>query len=145
MIFEFKEYDGVNQTPAVALLTRGHQELLAQGLAPNELVGSWEHQAVVAFAGNVPVGVMTYTHEKWRRILWVHMGYVAPEARRRGVYRLMFERVVRAAQKLGAAEILGSTHVDNKAMLECYAALGRTRFSVTSRFIVPPAKAKKKA
>ena len=143
MIFEFKEYEGINQTPALALLTRGHHELLDRGLASPETVINWDDLAVVAFAGAVPVGVISYSHEKWRKILWIRMGYVAPEARRRGIYGAMWERVVKAAQRLGALEIHGGTHVDNKAMLECAESLGRTRLSITTRFIVQPAKAKK--
>jgi GNAT superfamily N-acetyltransferase len=139
MIFEFKEYDGINRTPALALLTRGHHELLDRGLAPPETVINWDDLAVVAFAGDVPVGVISYSHEKWRRILWIRMGYVAPEARRQGIYGLMWERVVKAAHKLGAAEIHGGTHVDNKAMLECAQSLGRTPMFITTRFVVPPA------
>lgn len=54
MIFEFKEYDGICQTPAVALLTRGHHELLDRGLAAPETVINWDDLAVVAFAGDVP-------------------------------------------------------------------------------------------
>jgi GNAT superfamily N-acetyltransferase len=139
MIFEFKEYEGINQTPAVALLTRGHHELLDRGLASPETVINWDDLAVVAFAGDVAVGVISYSHEKWRKILWIRMGYVAPEARRHGVYGSMWERVVKAAQKLGALEILGGTHVDNKAMLECAESLGRTPLFITTRFVVPPA------
>lgn len=143
MIFEFKEYDGVNRTPAIPLIARGWNELLENGLAPMETISSWDHLAIVAFAGDVPVGVMTYTHEKWRRLLWVHLGYVAPEVRRHGLYRLMWQRVVAAAQKLGAAEIHGGTHVDNKAMLKCAEALGRVPLFITTRFVVPPAKRSK--
>jgi hypothetical protein len=42
-------------------------------------------------------------------------------------------------EKLGAAEIHGGTHVDNKAMLECAQSLGRTPMFITTRFVVPPA------
>ena len=139
MIYEFKEYDGVNQTPAIPLIARAWQELLARGISPMETIGNWDHQAVVAFSGDMPVGVMTYTHEKWKKVLWVHLGFVVPELRRHGIYKLLWERVVKAAQKLGAAEIQGSTHVDNSAMLECARKLGRTRLFITTRFVVPPA------
>jgi GNAT superfamily N-acetyltransferase len=141
VIFEFKEYDGINQTPAIALMARGVAELQDRGLAPAEIVGNWDQQAVVAFAGEVPVGVITFELQKWRKVVWIHFGFVAPEARRQGLYRQMWERVVKAAQKLGAAEIQGGTHVDNKAMLECAESLGRTRLFITTRFVVPAAKA----
>lgn len=139
MIFEFKEYDGVNQTPAIPLIAHGWSELLARGIAPMETISNWDHQAVVAFAGDMPVGVITFEHLKWRKVVWVHFGFVAPEVRRHGLYGQLFARVVKAAQKLGAAEIHGGTHVDNKAMLECAEKLGRTRSFITTRFVVPPA------
>lgn len=139
MIFEFKEYDGINQTPAIPLIARGQSELLARGLAPMETIGNWDQQAVIASAGGVPVGVITYEHMKWRKVVWVHFGFVAPEVRRHGLYGQMFARVVKTAQKLGAVEIQGGTHVDNKAMLDCAQSLGRTPLFITTRFVVPPA------
>lgn len=139
MIFEFKEYDGVNQTPAIPLIARAWPEILAAGNGVNEGVHSWDHQAIVCFAGDMPVGVMTYTHEKWRKLVWVHLGYVVPELRRRGIYRLMWERVVKAAQKLGAVEIQGGTSVGNEPMLAVARRLGRTPLFITTRFVVPPA------
>lgn len=139
MIFEFKEYAGVNQTPAIPLISRAWSELLARGISPMETIGNWDHQAVVAFSGDLPVGLMTYTHEKWKRVLWVHLGYVVPELRQHGIYKQLWERVVKAAQKLGASEIHGGTHVDNLIMLEVAAKLGRKPVFVTTRFVVPPA------
>lgn len=139
MLFEFKEFDGVNQTPALGLVARAWPEMIAQGIAPQEGINSWDHQAIVAFTGDLPVGLITYTHEKWRKILWVHLGYVIPELRRQGIYRMLWERIVKAAQRLSAAEIQGGTHVKNVAMLECAARLGRTPLFVTTRFAVPPA------
>ena len=144
MIFEFKEYDGINQTPAIPLIARGHAELHDRGLAPLETVGNWDHQAVVAFAGDVPVGVITWELQKWRKVVWVHFGFVAPEVRRHGLYGQLFQRVVQAAQKLGAVEIQGGTHVDNKAMLECAESLGRKPLFITTRFVVPAAKGSRK-
>lgn len=139
MIYEFKEYDGVNQTPAIPLIARAWTELLARGIGTGETIGSWDHQAVVAFSGEMPVGVMTYTHEKWKKMLWIHLGYVVPEMRMQGIYRLLWDRVIKAAQKLGAVEILGGTHVDNLIMLEVAEKLGRKPQFITTRFVVPPA------
>lgn len=139
MIFEFKVYDGINQTPAIPLIARGHHELLQSGFSPMETVGNWDHQAVVAFAGDVPVGVITYEFLKWKKVVWVHFGFVAPEVRRQGLYRLLFERVVKAAQKLGAVEIQGGTSVGNEAMLAAARKLGRLPLFITTSFKVPPA------
>jgi GNAT superfamily N-acetyltransferase len=137
MLYEFKEFDGLNQTPAIGLIARAWPEMLAQGTAPQELIGGWDQQAIVALAGDVPVGVITYSHEKWRKLVWIHLGYVVPELRRKGIYRMLWERVVKAAQKLEAAEIHGGTHVHNTAMLECARRLGRAPLFVTTRFQVP--------
>jgi GNAT superfamily N-acetyltransferase len=140
-IYQFREFDGINQTPAICLIARAWPEMIAQGIAPNEGISSWDHQAIVAFSAELPVGVITYTHEKWRRLVWVHLGYVIPELRRHGIYRMLWDRVIKSAQKLGAVEIHGGTHVDNVAMLECVKRLGRRPISITTRFVVPPAKA----
>lgn len=139
MICEFKEYDGINQTPAIALIARGWAELVERDLAPGETIGNWDHQAIVAFAGDVPVGVITYELQKWRKVVWIHFGFVAPEARGQGLYRQIWDRVVKAAQKLGAVEIQGGTHVDNLVMLEVAEKLGRQRLFITTRFVLPPA------
>jgi GNAT superfamily N-acetyltransferase len=135
---DIREYDGPNQTPAVALIARAWPEMLTNGTAAPELIGNWDHQAIVHFIDGVATGLITYEHVKYRKMLWIHLGYVAPEFRGRGIYRLLWTRLIAIAQKLGAVQIQGGTHVGNASMLACAKALGRKELFITTQFAVPP-------
>ena len=152
MKYEVLEYDGLNNTPAVNLIAMAQVELLANGYGPRELQGAWDQQALVAIPvasayrhPHQAVGLITYSHEKWRKLIWIHLGYVAPEFRGRGVYRLLWDRLVIAARKAKALEIHGGTSVKNSAMLECARKLGREQVYITTRFVVPPEPPKRKS
>ena len=85
-----------------------------------------------------PVGVITFSHTKWVRQLDIHIGYVVPEHRGRGIYRAMWNRLVEEAQARDALVIWGNTHTDNAVMRATARALDRVERGVLLRFDVPP-------
>ena|SRR5437867_4203792 len=76
-----------------------------------------------------PLGQMGITYEwsDWRHgwFWWIQSVYVRPEARRRGVFRSLFEHVQQAARK--DQEVIGLrlyVDKDNHAAQKTYASLG---------------------
>ena len=140
-MMSFKEFDGINQTPAIPLIARGWAEMIKNGVASMETVCNWDHQAIIAFddsfGSDEPVGIITYDHQKWRKTLWIAFGYVVPSARRHGVYRALWDRLIGIGQKIGVEKIQGGIHVDNHSMLECSRKLGRKDLFITTSFDVP--------
>jgi hypothetical protein len=138
-MIEIKHYDGPNHTRAVPLIAAAAHELECSGWSSGNLIGSWDHQVILAISDSVEaVGVLTWDHQKWSRTIWVTLGYVVPHFRKSGVYRRMWDELILKARELGVPEIQGGTHVGNKPMLDCATRLGRVPLFITTSFKVPP-------
>ena len=127
-------YDGICRTPPYPLLLEAHSELLAKGWTDPVTMVSWDNLAFVAFNGDTPIAVLSFAFAKWAKQVDVQIGWVDPQHRRRGVYRLLWERLVEKSRELGAVAIFGSTHVDNKTLQAVAARLGRVQAGVLFRF-----------
>lgn len=62
---------------------------------------------------------------------------VAPEARRRGLGRLLIRSLVNEAQKRGATEIFLEVRADNNGAEQLYRSLGFERIDVRKRYYQP--------
>src|SRR6185312_16284849 len=83
----------------------------------------------IAEEGGLPVGQIMYTTEwsDWRNgwFWWIQSVYIRHEARRRGVFRALFEQVLAAAR--ADAEVIGLrlyVERENQVAQETYRRLG---------------------
>ena len=120
-------YDGLNNTPALPLAFDGHAELRRDGLVTNTVILQWDQEAVVAFDGDEPVGVIVFQNAKWLKTCLIILSYVRPEARRRGFYRRLLEEVRHRARLAGMVMLESNTHVRNGNLLAAAEALDRKR------------------
>lgn len=118
-------YDAINATEAIPFYAAGWADLLAQGLADNSILVTWDDEVLVAKEVNRVVGVLIFVYDPVRRIIFVKFGYVAPKFRRQRVYSKMFADLIEIAKSRRASEIESATGVLNRPMQETYAALGR--------------------
>jgi ribosomal protein S18 acetylase RimI-like enzyme len=83
---------------------------------------------LVAEDDGVVVGQLMCTFEwsDWRNGVqyWIQSVYVMPSARRRGVYRALYEALVGRANDAGAAGVRLYVHHDNVVAQQTYSALG---------------------
>jgi GNAT superfamily N-acetyltransferase len=128
------QYDGINNTPAPALIAQAWTEMLTAGTVSNETVSSWDNQALVAFYGEAPAGLLTYDHVKYRKLVWIQLAWVAPAFRRLGIYRKLWDRVVIEARRLEAVKIQGGTALNNTVMREAARKMGRAELYVVTNF-----------
>lgn len=124
--FQIVAYDKLSRSPAALLATKGWVENVESGTGEDTVNVSWDHQALVAFADSVAVGVITWASIEWRREVFVHQAYVLPPWRRRGVYTQLWHALVAKAVELKVPKISLMTHVDNKVMLKVCAKIGLT-------------------
>jgi hypothetical protein len=137
-MIQTRHYEGINHTPAVELLVRAQSELLRDGLVIPQVMIFWDDRAVVAFSeDDRAIGVISYA-KPWGRELDIRLGYVLPEHRRLGVYRLMWDALVVKARELGATSIVGATRAENTAMRRTAAALQREELGIILRYTVDP-------
>lgn len=98
---------------------------------------SWDDSALLAMhPGGLPMGVITYRAKPEWRAIEVWLGFVYPDFRGRGVYRALWNELVKVAMFEGAAEIVSGTHAANTAMRAVAAKLGRTESGVYLRYAV---------
>ena len=70
--------------------------------------------------------LITYEWSDWRnrKVWWIQSVYVAPTARRRGVFRALYEHARREAQSQGAGGLRLYVDITNSRAQAVYSALG---------------------
>jgi ribosomal protein S18 acetylase RimI-like enzyme len=73
--------------------------------------------------------LVTYEWSDWRDgdFWWIQSVYVAPDARRGGVFRTLYDEVVRRAQEAGAVGVRLYVEVENARAQRTYTDLGMQR------------------
>lgn len=134
--------DQINNTDALVLAIEAHYELMKAGLSnPMQMVG-WDNSAILARTEGhlrtgtimIPAGVITFEHAKWQKRVYIQLGYVKPEYRRQGIYRAMWDELVRKARELNAKQIMGVVSAQNHDMLAAAKSLGRYQHSINLAF-----------
>ena len=93
---------------------------LLDGRAPGRY---WIAELDGAVAGQL---LITFEWSDWRNrmVWWIQSVYVAPSARRRGVFRALYEHVKREAQAQGVGGLRLYVDVTNSRAQAVYASLG---------------------
>jgi GNAT superfamily N-acetyltransferase len=107
---------------AVQLAVRGWLEMEERGYGSGRNVPPFtsDSQALAAIVANgqekMVGGVITFTTDQALSRLWIDMSYVMPEFRGTGVYRSMWEALVRIAVANNFATIESATSMRNAPM-----------------------------
>lgn len=124
-------------TPLMLILARATLELAENGYDGGTTPFSWNSSAIYAECDGKIVGVLAWKRIDWQKQLWIEVGYVLPDYRRRGIYRKMFERLVEKAKALSVRSIAGGVDPDNLAMRHVADSLGRKATSITYEYELP--------
>ena len=116
-------------TAAFALIAEGWNELVQEGFTPDgQGFCPVEANDQVFYAeredGEI-IGVLAYQHYEPLGQFYVKLGYVEPTSRRQGVYRALFEALLKRAVADKISRITSTVAVDNVAMQEVMKRLGR--------------------
>ncbi len=123
---------------AALLAMAGQFETMSEHRSVPPVVPDWQgSSAIVGYVDSLPVGVMVLTDWEQNDALYVHLTYVLPEQRRKGVARIMFLDAISEARRLGRAHIRSTTAASNKTMRLVAGAMGRVEESVNLRYDVP--------
>jgi GNAT superfamily N-acetyltransferase len=115
----------LNESKAMPLAVEGWKNLLDRGMTSYSALVHWDHKAFYAEEDGAVIGLLTYEYSEWTNRACVVLGYVAPEHRKKGVYRALWEALVLLGKEKGWQKITGTTHVKNHDMATVMAALGR--------------------
>ena len=102
-------------------------ELLAKGYVDSITIPvALDHQALTLTLSGELAGFITYSRYVTSGYLWVHLSYVLPSFRRRGIYRQMFEHLVAREKAVGELkQICSGIHVSNVSAIGAAVAAGR--------------------
>lgn len=119
-----------------------HAELLKAGHASltNQMI-YWSDEAVVAVDANaLPLGIITFRRVKHDYECGICIGYVEEMHRRSGIYRQLWDALVTWMQEdvKTVRRIVGTTHLDNRAMRDVAKALGRVEASINLVYPLKP-------
>lgn len=126
-----KRIDSISHTEALTLALEAWQELSERGFTNNTMLVNWDHKAIVAYNGKYALGIITYQIVEWQNTLHINIGYVKEIMRGQGIYRDLWNEIIKIAREKKLAQIVGSTHVRNVPMRAVAAQLGRIEESVT--------------
>ncbi|WP_042477668.1 GNAT family N-acetyltransferase [Bacillus ndiopicus] len=70
-------------------------------------------ECYIAFEGDIEMGVMSFSHEKWNNTIRLNDIHVYPEAKRRGVGTVLMNIVKQRAKEIGARAIVLETQTSN--------------------------------
>jgi len=130
-------FEQINATSAVTLAVEAWKYLLDNNLCQDNVMVHLEQSALVAYTDeNTPIGIITYEVQKHSKSYYILLGYVSPNSRQQGVYRLLWNALVARAKEEKINKIVSSAHVNNKAMREAAKKLGREESGVILNFQV---------
>src|SRR3954469_18342494 len=106
---EIHHYEGIDNTPAVAIALLGQLECVNEG--GERAVGlHWSYQAITATIDNKVVGVIVWLDQmKESKRIWLQLGYVLPAFRGKGIYSSLWRALVEKAQQMKCLEIHSAT------------------------------------
>lgn len=121
------------QSGTIPLIPDAWKELLDAGSCDEITIPvSTAHDSAVARYCGQPVGFINFNRYVREGYLWIHMAYVIPSWRTRGVYGRMFRYLVETEKQKGELkQICGGITPQNRAAIEAAKGVGRVLTSST--------------
>ena len=115
LAIETAEIPLIGGTTYAGFAVRAHAALLESAQADDcEVLVHAQQSAIVArLATGEPIGILTFNKQEQSNSIFVFIAFVVPDFRRRGVFRLMNEELVKSAERLGASRIEMVSSVGN--------------------------------
>jgi GNAT superfamily N-acetyltransferase len=116
---------------------RAHAATIEEGLVEgDEVLIYGDMPAIVARLSDETIGIVAFDEAKARGLLFVYLAFVVPDFRRRGVFRLMHDELVKSAERRGCARIESASSLGNVAYNRAAVALGHRVVSQAYRLDV---------
>jgi RimJ/RimL family protein N-acetyltransferase len=118
-----------SNTASFALIAEGWNELVQEGFTPDgqgfcPVDGNDQVLYAEREDGEI-IGVLAYQHYGPLGQFYVKLGYVEPTSRKQGVYRALYEALLKRAATDKIGRITSTVSVENVAMQEVMKRLGR--------------------
>jgi ribosomal protein S18 acetylase RimI-like enzyme len=132
---EIKHYKNIKNTPAVPLLMAEWQESLTYWPGRQDYSFDWDHEAMVLFLDDTPIGVIDFMLAEYCRNCQLTVGYIKPEFRRRGFYNKLWTHFISHLKSEGKIDnILSYSIITNPVIHEVSRKQGRHQFATVYRY-----------
>lgn len=123
---ETAEIPYLGGTPYAGFAVRAHAALIEEGLSePHEVMVYNDQSAIVArLATGEPIGIVTFTKVDATNSFFIRIGFVVPDFRRRGVFRLMQDELFITAERRGVTRIEFASMIGNTVMNRVATSVG---------------------
>jgi ribosomal protein S18 acetylase RimI-like enzyme len=130
---------GLHECPSAFASSYEEEHETPLSVIAERLVVAPDHAVFGAFDGSELVGVVGLRREEARKLahkalIWGM--YVAPNARRRGVARVLLARALEHAASLGVRQVNLGVNATNAAAISLYEALGFSSFGVERGYML---------
>lgn len=106
-------------SPPFAMILRGYADLVDAGHGPAEIPFTNTMPVIwVEDENRVVMGAAVYATDKTKRAGYQIFTIVLPEHRRKGLFKMMTQEVMRRTKEEGADRLFQSVHQDNEARLK---------------------------
>ena len=131
-------FEGLMHTPAMLPAAKAWVEMMDLELAdPGVLMLNWDDNAILASYEGTARGVLVWQKADWSKAAFTKIAWTAPEYRRQGVYRALWNALVEKCSELKLRRIEGATMLNNTAMRATASALGRREGAIGLLFDLP--------
>lgn len=105
----------IEDTPIMLALPHAWVEFTKKSPGDMYMPFSGDDSGIALMKGPDVVAFMTWSDRRGKTA-WITMGWVAPEWRNKGLYKIMWDEFLAFIEPVGYHAVFGSTGVDNKAM-----------------------------
>lgn len=132
--------DQIGGSRATPIAVAGWHYLHQNGLVNNNTWAvNWDDEAIIGVnLADRPIAILIFSHQKWLKTIYVKLGYVEADFRRKGVYGKLWEKLVEIAQERNVPYIEGATMLQNAAMRSQAKQMDRVEYGVMLRYEVKP-------
>lgn len=117
-------FDALKGTPTILLCGEAWVEMLRTNTVDENSLPFHDDDQTVTVLSPEGAAQAFISYIKWGKELWIKCSYTAPESRKKGMHKALFEELKVVAKELGCFYISGGTHITNETMKIVYRKQG---------------------
>lgn len=112
---ETAEVPHIGGTSYAGFAVRAHASMIEEGQSDSRdvMVVAQQSAIIARIASGETIGILTFLPSEASNTIFLYLAYVVPDYRRRGVFRLMHDELVKAAERRGVAAIESVSMISN--------------------------------
>ena len=116
----------IGESPVLPIFLREYANLIDQGYAQYNMIGSNRSKAIYAVIDDKIIGIVVYDlADDITKTTWVNFSFVDQQFRKRGIFKILHQVLEEQVKTVGSKKICSTVHVNNDTMLKSAKSVGR--------------------